>query len=133
MNKINFSPIEPGWENGQSVLWPFIDCSLTIPWLRIIMAKTGRKKHLKHCDYDSAIKFELAGVGINTIILFFCDKNYKTSYTCHWRQCSGSQLMERLQRQGWLFFQISPQNHNCNALNVFFTALSHNNARLENG
>ena len=29
--------------------------------------------------------------------------------------------------------QISPLNHNCNALNVFFTVLSHDNARSENG
>ena len=33
------------------------------------------KKHLKHCNYDSAIKFELAGVGIDTVILLFRDKN----------------------------------------------------------
>ena len=32
-----------------------------------------------------------------------------------------------------LLIQISPLNHNCNALNVFFTVLSHNNARSENG
>ena len=38
------------------------------------MAK-NEKKHLKHCNYDSAIKFELAGVGINTVILLFRDKN----------------------------------------------------------
>ena len=39
------------------------------------MAKDGKKKHLKHCNYDFAIKFELAGVGINVIILFFSGKN----------------------------------------------------------
>ena len=27
-------------------------------------------------------------------------KNRKTSYTCHWRQCSGSQLAERLHHEG---------------------------------
>ena len=32
-----------------------------------------------------------------------------------------------------LIFQISPRNHNCNALNVFLIVLSHNNARTENG
>ena len=48
--------------------------SLTVLWPRIIMAKNG-KKHLKYCNYHSAIKFELAGVGINTIILYFIDKN----------------------------------------------------------
>ena len=40
------------------------------------MAKNG-KKHLKHCNYDSAIKFELADGGINTIILFFTHKIWK--------------------------------------------------------
>ena len=67
-------PSGPGLEYGQRILWPFSDCSLTIPWAHIIMAKND-KKHLKHCNYDSAIKFELAGVGIHTIILFFRDKN----------------------------------------------------------
>ena len=38
------------------------------------MVKNG-KKHLKHCNYDSVAKFELEGVRINTIILFFSDKN----------------------------------------------------------
>ena len=32
-----------------------------------------------------------------------------------------------------LLIQISAQNHNCNALNVFFTVLSHNNVRSGNG
>ena len=32
-----------------------------------------------------------------------------------------------------LLIQISPQNHNCKAFNVFFTDLSHNNARSQNG
>ena len=32
-----------------------------------------------------------------------------------------------------LLFQISPRNHNCDALNVFLIVLSHNNARSENG
>ena len=32
-----------------------------------------------------------------------------------------------------LLIQISPQNHDCNAFNVFFTVLSRNNARSENG
>ena len=32
-----------------------------------------------------------------------------------------------------LLFQISPRNHNCNVLNVFFIILTHNNARSENG
>ena len=40
------------------------------------MAKKG-KKYLKHCNYDSTIKFELASVGINKIILFFSDENQK--------------------------------------------------------
>ena len=69
------------------------------------MAKNG-KKHLKHCNYDSAIKFELAGVGINTIILFFSEKTRKTSYIRHSRQCSGSQLAERLHRQDWPLLEV---------------------------
>ena len=84
-------PSGPGWEYDQRILWPFSDLALL--WLRTI------KKHLKHCNYDSVIKFELAGVGINTIILFFRNKTRKTSYTCHWRQCSGSQLAERLHHE----------------------------------
>ena len=38
------------------------------------MAKND-KKHLKHCNYDSVAKFGIEGVGINTMILFFSDKN----------------------------------------------------------
>ena len=38
------------------------------------MAKNGKKKHLKHCNYDCVSKFGIEGVGINTIILFFSDK-----------------------------------------------------------
>ena len=53
----------------------YSDRSLTVLWPRIIMANNDKKKHLKHCNYDSAIKFKLAGVGINTIILSFRDKN----------------------------------------------------------
>ena len=41
---------------------------------RIIMAKGG-KINLKHCNYDSVAKFQLEGIGINTIILFLTDKN----------------------------------------------------------
>ena len=40
------------------------------------MAKNG-KKHLKHFNYDSVAKFGIEGVEINTIILFFSDKNKK--------------------------------------------------------
>ena len=61
------NPSGPGWENGHKILWPFSDLALLS--LRTI------KKHLKHCNYDSAIKFELAGVGKNKIILLFRDKN----------------------------------------------------------
>ena len=43
----------------------------------IIMANNDKKNILKHCNYDSAIKFELSGVGKNTIILFFRDKKQK--------------------------------------------------------
>ena len=50
-----------------TVLRPFSDLALL--WLRTV------KKYLKHCNYDSVPKFELEGVGINTIILFFSDKN----------------------------------------------------------
>ena len=64
---LGITPSGSGWENGQSILWPFFDLALL--WLRTI------KKHWKHCNYDSEIKFELEGVGINTIILFFSDKN----------------------------------------------------------
>ena len=53
-------------QNG-NVLWPFPDIALL--WLRTV------KKHLKHCNYDSVAKFELEGVGINTIIFYFNDKN----------------------------------------------------------
>ena len=56
-------------DSSLTVLWPFSDLALL--WLRTI------KKHLKHCNYDFAIKFELAIVGINTIILLFRDKNQK--------------------------------------------------------
>ena len=34
------------------------------------MHVANQKTPLRHCNYDSAIKFELEGVGINTIILF---------------------------------------------------------------
>ena len=60
-------PSGPGWENGHRILWPFSDLALL--WLRTI------KKHFRNCNYDSVEKFELAGVGINTIILLFRDKN----------------------------------------------------------
>ena len=33
-------------------------------------------------------------------------KTRKTLYTCHWRQCSGSQLAERLHCQGWLLVRV---------------------------
>ena len=46
----------------------YSDRSLTVLWRRIIMAKNDKKKHLKHWNYDPAIKFELAGVVMNTII-----------------------------------------------------------------
>ena len=36
-------PSAPSWENGQRILWPFSDHSLTILWPRIIMAKNGKK------------------------------------------------------------------------------------------
>ena len=39
------------------------------------MAKNDKKKHLKHCNYDSVEKFGIGGIGINTKILFFRDKN----------------------------------------------------------
>ena len=42
---------------------------LALLWLRTV------KKHLKHCNYDSVVKFGMEGVGINTIILFCSDKN----------------------------------------------------------
>ena len=35
------------------------------------------KKHLKHCKYDSVAKFGMEGIGINTIILFFCNENWE--------------------------------------------------------
>ena len=54
----------------------YFDLSLNIFWPRIILAKNG-KKHLKHCNYGSGIKFELASARINRIILFFSDKNWK--------------------------------------------------------
>ena len=54
------------------VKWTVIeysDCSLTILGPRIIVAENGKK------NYDSVAKFEIEGVGINTIILFFSDRN----------------------------------------------------------
>ena len=39
------------------------------------MAKNDKKKHLKHCNYDSVAKSGIEGVEINTTILFFSDKN----------------------------------------------------------
>ena len=58
----------------ESTVREYSDRSLTVLWAHIIMAKND-KKHLKHCDYDYAIKFELADVGVNTVILFFRDKS----------------------------------------------------------
>ena len=58
----------------ETLLRSFSDCSLTILWPRIIMAKNG-KKNVKHFNYNSVAKFDSEGVGINTIILFFSDKN----------------------------------------------------------
>ena len=57
MSILRYNPSGPGWENG------------------IIMTEKGKKKHLSHCNYDSAIKFEVEGVGINTIILFFRERS----------------------------------------------------------
>ena len=57
------------------------------------MAKKG-KKHLSHCNYDSSIKFGIEGVGINTIILFFSNKNgniiYLSLKAVHWFNISGT-------------------------------------------
>ena len=38
------------------------------------MAMNG-KKTLKHLNFDSVAKFELEGVGINIIILFFSERS----------------------------------------------------------
>ena len=69
-------PVEK--KNGQRILWPFSDRSLTLLWpfsdLALLWLRTI-KKHLKHCNYDSVAKSGIEGVEINTIILFFSDKN----------------------------------------------------------
>ena len=70
------------------------------------MAKNG-KKHLKHCNYDSAMKFKLAGVGMNTIILFFSDKNYKN--IIYVPDIEGSAVIQHLQK--WdesIFVSLQP-------------------------
>ena len=80
------NPSGPGWEkkrseNTPTVLWPFSD--LTLLWLRTI------KKHLKHCNYDSGIKFELSGAEINTINFVFqrlrgCSHGLAVFRSVHW-------------------------------------------------
>ena len=85
-------------DRSLTVLWPFSD--LVLLWLRTI------KKHLKLRNHDSAIKFELAGIGMNTIILFFSAiKTRKTSCTCYWRQWSGSPFAEGLHHEGLLLVE----------------------------
>ena len=63
------SAVREYFDRSLTVLWPFSDLALL--WLRTM------KKHLKHCTYDSVAKFRIEGVGINTIIWFSKDKNYK--------------------------------------------------------
>ena len=43
--------------------------------LALLWPRKVKKKHLRHCNFNSVAKFELEGVGINTIILLFSDKN----------------------------------------------------------
>ena len=49
--------------------------SLTVPSTG--SAREEHKKHLNCCCYDSAIHFELKGIKVKTISLFFSVKNFK--------------------------------------------------------
>ena len=73
-------PSEPGLANGQRIHCLFTARSLTIDWqftdLAILWLRTV-KKHLKHCNYDSVARFDLGGLVINTIVLFFSYKKLK--------------------------------------------------------
>ena len=127
-------------DRSLTVLWPF--SNLTLLWLRTI------KKHLKHCNYESGIKFELADVGINTQLAERLHREglplveaFRKWWTTALLLMTGTWCFPSFYR--WkikllylflrLLFQILPRNHNCNVLNVFFIVLSHNNARSENG
>ena len=64
------------------------------------MAKNG-KQILKHCNYDSLAKFKLEGVVINTVILYFIDKNeknivYLSLSTAQWFTIGGTSPQSRL-------------------------------------
>ena len=43
--------------------------------VEVIIINKNCNNNLSHWNYDSAIKFELEGVGMNKIILFFSDKH----------------------------------------------------------
>ena len=65
------------------------------------------KKHLKLLKYDSVAKFGIEGVVINTIFLFFSDKNYENIIYLSLKAVQWFPFAERLHRQDWLLSRRS--------------------------